>query len=275
MKAEAPLPRFRKPPVTEVVLGIQFQPILNPVHIGLYYEKVKDCFPKASVQPAPILPAFETFGAGGVMIPLPFPAFAGQTIGPRMWFISADDNQLIQLQSDRLLFNWRGGLQGTIYPRFEVVQKEFTNALDKLEALLEAEGKPLAVNQCEVTYINLILTSHTGVSFSEPDKIFRVWSDELGPEWHTALEDVAFTARYRLTDAAGNPFGRLIAALGAGLIGAEQSPAFQLDLTARGLPQGEGREGITAFQDKGHQAIVRYFASVTTPDMHTLWERYQ
>jgi uncharacterized protein (TIGR04255 family) len=175
-----------------------------------------------------------------------------------MWFMSADDNLLIQLQSDRLFFNWRGGLQGTTYPHFATVQKEFTIALDKLEVLLAAEGKALAVNQCEVTYINIILASH-----------------QLGPEWRTPLEDVSFTARYRLTDAVGNPFGRLIAALSAGLAGAEQSPSFQLELTARGLPQGEGRQGIAAFQDKGHQAIVRYFASVTTPDMHTLWERYQ
>jgi uncharacterized protein (TIGR04255 family) len=275
MNAETPLPRFKKPPVTEVVLGIQFQPVLSPVQIGLYYQTVKGGFPKANVQAASILPAFETFGEGVAMIPLPFPAFAAQTIGPRMWFMSADDNLLIQLQSDRLLFNWRGGLQGTAYPHFDAVQKEFTDALDKLDVLLAAEGKALAVNQCEVTYINLILTSHTGVTFSEPQKVFRVWSDQLGPEWCTPLEDVSFTARYRLTDAAGNPFGRLIAMLTAGLTGTQQSPAFQLELTARGLPQGEGREGIAAFHDKGHQAIVRYFASVTTPAMHTLWERYQ
>jgi uncharacterized protein (TIGR04255 family) len=75
MSADASLPRFRKPPVTEVVLGIQFQPVLIPVHIGLYYQTIKDWFPKATVQPAPVLPAFETFGVGGLTIPLPFPCF--------------------------------------------------------------------------------------------------------------------------------------------------------------------------------------------------------
>jgi len=273
MNAEVPLPRFRKPPVSEVVLGVQFAPILNPVHLGLYYQEVKARFPKITVQ-APILPAFETFGMTGPVSPLPFPAFAGATVGPRMWYTSADDNLLIQLQSDRLAFNWRGGVLGTPYPHFEVVQKEFTNALDKLEALMGAEDKSIAVNQCEVIYINPILTSSTGVSLSEPQKAFRVWSDQLGPEWQTPLEDLSFVARYRLNDEAGNPCGRLIVSMGSGLFG-DQSPGFQLDLTARGIPQGAGREGIAAFHDRGHEAIVRCFAAMTTPDVQKLWERYQ
>ncbi len=260
--------------MSEVALGVQFSPILNPVHLGLYYQKVKSRFPKMQVQP-PILPAFETFGTSGTGLPFGLPTFGGSAVvGPRMWFMSDDDNLLIQLQSDRLLFNWRGGVQGSPYPHFDAVQAQFTNALDTLETLVEGEKMSIVVNQCEVLYINPILTSNTGVSTSDPQKIFRVWGAELGPEWQEPLDDLSLSARYRLKDGAGNPFGRLTVAVASGLA-ADQSTAFQLELTARGLPQGAGREGIAAFHNRGHRAIVRCFAAITTPEMHKLWERYQ
>ena len=43
MDQQPSLPRFKKPPVSEVAIGIQFQaPILTPVHLGLYYQRIKD-----------------------------------------------------------------------------------------------------------------------------------------------------------------------------------------------------------------------------------------
>lgn len=267
MNDDAPLPRFRKPPVSEVALGVQFPSILNPVHLGLYYQKVKSRFPKIQMHP-PVLPVFETFGTSG-------PQFAfAHGMQPRMWFLSDDENFLIQLQSDRLLVNWRSGAQATPYPHFDAVQAVFTNALDELEAIVKAEKLSLAVNQCEVVYINPILTATTGVSLSEPQRIFRVCSSERGPEWQEPLEHISCNARYQLKDQAGTPYGRLTVTLASGAA-ADRSPAFQLDLTARGFPQGAGRDGIVAFHKQGHEAIVRCFAAITTPEMHTLWERYQ
>jgi uncharacterized protein (TIGR04255 family) len=53
MTIPPPLPRFRKPPVSEVAVGIQFSgPTLTPVHLGLYYQRVKARFPKVQVQPS-------------------------------------------------------------------------------------------------------------------------------------------------------------------------------------------------------------------------------
>jgi uncharacterized protein (TIGR04255 family) len=58
---QSPLPRFRNPPVSEVAIGVQFQaPVLNPVHLGLFYQSVKARFPKVAVQ-APLQPHEVTF----------------------------------------------------------------------------------------------------------------------------------------------------------------------------------------------------------------------
>ena len=269
MNDQSPLPRFRKPPISEVVVGVQFQaPALTPVHLGLYYQRVKARFPTAEVQP-PLPLAFETFGSP--MVPFPYP---GSVISPRMWFRSADDSSLIQLQSGRLFFNWRGGLNQNAYPHFDVVQSEFLKAFEELEALATSEGLgEVTINQCELIYVNPLPVSVTGVPVTEPHRIFRVWSDDCGEEWQESPEDISFNIRYRFNSKDGNPFGRLTAAL-ASVWTQDGSTAFQLEMTARGQPIGSGRAGMTAFHEHAHQAIVRCFTAITTPEMHQRWERY-
>jgi uncharacterized protein (TIGR04255 family) len=282
MSDETALPRFRKPPVSEVAVGVQFPTVLTPVHLGLYYQRIKAQFPKYQVLP-PVPPAFEIFGAASIT---PIVSFGVQMPGgfqPRMWFLSLDENSLIQLQSDRLIFNWRGGLRGNPYPHFDAVYEGFVKAFDELEALAEGESiGDIVVNQCEVVYVNALPIAKTGIPLSEPEKIFNVWADGRGAEWRQPLEDLSFTARYQLNDEQGNAFGRLTVALSSSsstpiLLGLPPQTAagFQLELTARGKPLGPGREGVTAFHDHGHQAIVRCFAAITTSKMHELWERYQ
>jgi uncharacterized protein (TIGR04255 family) len=278
---EAALPRFQKPPVSEVAVGVQFPTVLTPVYLGLYYQRIKARFPKYQVLP-PVPPAFEIFGAASITPIVSFGVQMPSGLQPRMWFLSQDENSLIQLQSDRLIFNWRGGLRGSPYPHFDAVYEEFVKAFDELGELAETEGiAGIVVNQCEVTYVNPLATANTGVPLSEPERIFRIWTDNRGAEWRQPLEDLSFTARYPLADEGSKPFGRLTVTLssyGPGPLysmAPQISPGFQLEMTARGIPKGTGRDGVAAFHDHAHRAIVRCFAAITTPTMHELWERYQ
>jgi uncharacterized protein (TIGR04255 family) len=275
MSDQSPLPRFKNPLVSEVAMGVQFQaPMLTPVHLGLFYQRIKARFPTVAVQ-APLQASFETFGSGP-MVQLTFPVLGSVApFQPRMWFVSADDASLIQLQSGRLFFNWRGGLQQNAYPHFDAVQSEFMKALDALEALSRNEQLgDVIINQCELIYVNPLPISVTDVPLSEPHRIFRIWSDACGEEWGEPPEDISFNIRYRFNDKDGTPFGRLTAALSSGWA-QDGSPAFHLVMTARGQPIGSGHAGITAFHEYAHQAIVRCFAAITTPEMHQRWGRYQ
>jgi uncharacterized protein (TIGR04255 family) len=273
MVDEIHLPRFRKPPVVEVAIGVQFPDVLNPVHLGLYYQKIKARFPKMQVVP-PLPAMFETFPLSAAD-PAPVAPVFFDTSRPRMWFTSQDDNLLLQIQSDKLIFNWRSGAQGSPYPHFDAIQPEFAQAYDALDILAKAEKIEITPNQCELVYVNSILTANTGVPLSEPQKIFSLWSDTRGPEWQEPLEDLSFNTRYQFTDESGNPFGRLSASLAAGWAAKEASPAYQLQMIARGQPRDPSYTGVAAFHDHAHKAIVRCFAAITTPEMHKLWERYQ
>jgi len=44
-------------------------------------------------------------------------------------------------------------------------------------------------------------------------------------------------------------------------------------LTVRGAPQTQDSNGVFGLLDKGHEAIVRGFTSITTAEMHKVWER--
>ena len=272
MAVQTPLPRFRKPPVSEVAVGVQFgTPTLNPVHLGLFYQRVRAKFPNIQVQP-PLSPASETFGPAPP-VPFAFPMIGA--LSPRLWFVSDDDTSLIQLQADRLIFNWRSGAEHSSYPHFDAVRTAFLSALDDLEAVASSENLgDVAVNQCEVIYVNPLPTVATGVLASMPERVLRTWNRNPGKEWEEPLEDLSFNARYRLEDADGQPFGRLTVGLTSGW-GSDGSPVFQLGLTARGVPRGAGRDGVIAFHEYAHQAIVRCFTGLTTPEMHERWERYQ
>ena len=87
----ADLPDFTDPPVTEVVLGVQFNSIehfLAP-HVGLLWQALTPDFPYAEEHP-PVGPAFETFGENPQIVSgLEFglPAIFGM---PRSFFINRD-----------------------------------------------------------------------------------------------------------------------------------------------------------------------------------------
>ncbi|MEN8132936.1 MAG: TIGR04255 family protein [Pseudomonadota bacterium] len=88
--------RFKKPPINEVVMSTYFNPLIHGLrneHIGLFWHSVKETFPYVSQHPP----------VGGMDITM------GQDIFPmpRYWMIAADDINLIQIQKNAFMFNWR------------------------------------------------------------------------------------------------------------------------------------------------------------------------
>src|SRR5688572_27284950 len=100
------LPDYKNPPVVEVVLSVQFDPLnrLNVAHIGLLWSKFKDRLP-LTTERQPIAPIFETFGLPtALQIET---TFTQRVPIPRVWFFNQETTDLIQIQQDRLLRNWR------------------------------------------------------------------------------------------------------------------------------------------------------------------------
>ena len=75
----------------------------------------------------------------------------------RVHFINREKTQLLQVQRDRFLHNWRKVGDGDSYPRFERMIETFESGLRKFIAMIDREGLgPIVPNQCEVSYFNQI-----------------------------------------------------------------------------------------------------------------------
>jgi uncharacterized protein (TIGR04255 family) len=272
----ADLPDFRAPPVTEVVLGVQFNTLdrfLSP-HLGLVWDRFRSQFPLVEEQP-PLAPVFETFG--------PYPQFMptiGIQIGagapmPRVFFINPDRTQLLQIQRDRFLHNWRKVGEGDSYPRFERMLANFRTGLQALvEVITEAGLGAVVPNQCEVSYINQICVPEGGDVFGVIESLFNQQAAQFALNDLGRPEDLRFLLRYVIRDSSDVPTGRLIVVAEPALR-PDGAAVIQLTLTARGKPVSADLEGAMDFLERGRIHVVRTFTELTSDTMHRSWERTQ
>jgi uncharacterized protein (TIGR04255 family) len=268
----ADLPDYANPPITEVVLGVQFNSVagfLSP-HLGLIWEAFKTDFPHVEEHP-PLTPTFEIFGPNPNVVDFLSTPF--QTGMSRVFFVNTDRTQLLQVQRDRFLHNWRKVGEGDRYPRFEGMLSTFEAGMEKVARVLDGANLGAIVpNQCEVTYINQIPVGETQ-PFDTIEQIFgsamsNLTLDDLGNP-----EDTRFLLRYVLRkDEGDDPMGRLIVTAEPGRL-ANGKTVLQLTLTARGVPGTSDIEGVSRFLQRGRLHIVRAFTKLTSEKMQKDWGR--
>ena len=270
------LPDFAQPPVSEVVLGVQFEriPQFLTVHSGFLWHKFRTEFPKVQQQP-PLEPTFETFGtrqnAGGVELRFS----SGPPPIPRLWFLNEDDSELIQFQPDRFLHNWRKRGDSGSYPRYEKIKDRFLNELEILQAFLSSENLgELKPNQIEVTYVNHIISPDGEDLCSNPSKVFNFFGDSVTSDSFGNFENGQFQLRFTLQNAERGPFGRLYVDAQPGWT-REEKPVIILTITAKGAPTEPTIEAASDFMDFGREKIVQGFDELTTAEMHERWGKAQ
>jgi uncharacterized protein (TIGR04255 family) len=264
------LPDFAQPPVVEVALGVQFDPVSRldgPAIARFWFEEVRDQFP--DWMEAPALPsAIEWFG-----IPAqPRMTFRlGQgAIANRAVFQDASKTGLVQLQQDRFVRNWRKIGTGDSYPRYETIRESFLSGVSQLRRFLARhELGDLAPNQCEVTYVNHVPVGEVG-KLGQVSSVLAPWSGRFSDTWLSAPETVEVATHHQIV-VNGAPVGRLHVSLQPGYVGSDA--VFVLTLTARGRPSGTSDSDVVEFLDLGREQIVRGFTSVTSSEMHAKWGR--
>jgi uncharacterized protein (TIGR04255 family) len=188
---------------------------------------------------------------------------------PRCWFISADKTQVIQVQPERFLRNWRRVEGGEVYPRFRGLARAFRQDWERFSSFVNEENLgPLNVNQCELSYINMI---EREAGWNELGKLDEVFPGLLRPRnphgFLPTPESLSWQARYKFPDGRG----RLHVVLEPVFRGRDLKLVVSLNLTARGAPAGGSVEQIFAWFDLAHEWIVRGFAELTGPKAHALW----
>lgn len=263
---------FTEAPVVEVALSVQFESLnkMRAVHLGLLWQEFRSAGFSKSEEHPPIEPIRESFqGPAAPSIRLKLEMFEKPPV-PRIWYVNSDGSELIQVQPDRFVRNWRK-TESNDYPRYKHVRREFINNYKTFENFVEQEelGSLNAV-QCEVTYVNHVHLDSIGFEHSNAHKILKPWSGEYSDDFLSYPEDVTISARHVILKDE-KKIGRLHIKLAPAFTRDKGEPIFILTMVARGTPLSTNLNGILEFFDLGRLWIVKGFKSVTTNEMHKNW----
>ena len=279
MRNRLPYPDFESPPVVEVALAVQFERLggFRYTHLGLLWQRFAHAFPHVEDH-APLDQLVETFGVPGGRR-LGVQLISGDTPpAVRSWFLNEARTELLQLQPDRLVHNWRkvgSGVQDDHpYPRYEHIREQFSGELEIFcEFVKEFQLGNFSSNQCEITYINHLFAEDGWNAHNEVDTIISAFKANCRNLSGLAMENTRFDMRYIIQDSEKNPTGRLHVSFQPAFRKTDNKPMFVLTLVARGRPDEASSDGIMRFLDHGRSLIVRGFTELTTPHMHTVWGR--
>lgn len=265
------LPKYDEPPVVETVLGVQFAPLpgFSAAHAGWFWRTyLGDDWPTVS-EAAPLVEAYERFGGERQWRPKGVMQISGERQPPRLQFVSRDDERMVQLQGDRLHYNWRKREEG--YPSYQQLLPVFLSTLkDYITFCEDANLGKILPNQWEITYVNHIPQGELWESGTDWSKLFpgfyrpaqgiaQLHFENGGANWHFVI---------------GDNLGRLHIQLEHGRLGAPTaSEAILLTLTARGPVDLDKGQELGRGLDFGHASIVRAFTEMTAPNAHKVWER--
>jgi uncharacterized protein (TIGR04255 family) len=262
------LPDFDNPPVVETVLSVQFEPLplVQAAHLGLLWSEYRAAFPKTEERPA-LEPVIEQFPENpAARVGLKFQALESFPT-PRIWFANDQGSEMIQVQNDRFVKNWRKEGESHQYPHYdETIRPHFDRDYGIFLAFLEKNqlGTP-HVNQCEVTYVNHILAGEGWEHYGDVDRIFTFWrSTDLLPPGPP--EDLRLHTRFVIPGKDGQPIGRLHVDVQPAIRTSDNRPMYLLHLTAR----GQVGDAVDFF-DIGREWIVTTFKRLTTNSMHNIW----
>ncbi len=260
------LPNFTNPPLDEVVLGVQFAHVPDYSSLDSHgiWELFKGDFPKKQEQPL-LEPKFETFGGANIQPGVQFQV-GGPPVGSRFWFLSDDENHLLQFQRDRFFVNWRNRPSSQEYPRFEGVSDIFENNLLVLSKhFAKVFNYTLDINQAEISYINIIPVDE----FSDAGKWFSLWNSEA---LNIESLNTSFNEVIRGHDEM--PFARLTHDIQSVFTVDGSKKGYRLSLSFRGKPEKNDIEAAMKFLKLGREKIVTRFCEITTGKAHKFWGKF-
>lgn len=152
---------FTSPPVVEVVAGVSFTGVnaeAGALLAAFWKENLRHDYPALQQQP-PYSPPVEQFRSSVEPLSLSLD-FGAVFPFARLWALSQDENELLQLQPGWFACNWRKVNPDDEYDRWPRRRDAFAKTFDHLSQLLVEEGvaEP-KIQQCEVSYINHITAS--------------------------------------------------------------------------------------------------------------------
>ena len=123
--------------------------------------------------------------------------------------LNDDGSELVQIQQDRFVRNWRKRDDEDQYPRYSSLRESFKKDLEVFCRLVEEEGwGSVQANQCEVTYVNVMPSGEGWQEYCELDKVLTVFSRGCLDDQLQKPEEASLSMQYLLIED-DQPVGRL------------------------------------------------------------------
>jgi uncharacterized protein (TIGR04255 family) len=267
----ADTPKFDRPPVIETVLGVQFKPLarLSVADIGRFQIELESRGFSTVQQQQRLEHVIEQKGARASFWTAQI-MLAPLADMPRIWFLSeptAEGQQLVQLQNDRLIQNWRRkSVDQDTYPSYSSNRAEFGQTLEVFRKFVESRQLgSLVADQCELVYVNQIPFASAKDAFQQcfGISLSTLTLNNAGSD----MERMQFSAAYWCDAVSGRVH---IEANSASIIGTTGN-TIDLRITARGAPTGSDSNEILDWMDAGHHLVVNTFKDITSETMHQKW----
>ncbi len=258
-------PQYAKPPIVELVLGVQFDSIpgFTTAHSGWFWREYLGADWKVSE--GQLVPEqTEVFGG---LTPSRLAFQLSQNAASRLLVENASGNRLLQLQHSRLHYNWRK--KDEEYPHFGLVYDEFDRFFTAFKNFVDVAGlKPVVGNQWEVTYVDIIPSGELWNNVGDFNDVLP----GLFPA-HTELdgllpETFAVERAYEITPQRG----RLHVAVNLAFVAGEKVPALLVNMTARGPIAADSPTSLRDHMEIGHIAAGEAFARLTSDKAKCFWE---
>ncbi len=257
-----PQVEFDERPPIEMVAGIRFVPAsgLRLFALSGLVEKWEKLYPNVR-EVDPLLDWFEP----GLPDPLHF------TVGHpfRLWFLDESEQELVQLQADRLLVNWRM-LDGGAYPGYPHIKERLLERLDGVNEFLQLQQtNPVQVVGAEISCINSV--SVNGRSGGALERVLRPWQrDPLG---QLGMPDFATcTLAYSVAISCSDAPGQLVVEAKPNRTAAGHS-TMSLSLTFRSVVKPAA--SIGTYLDEMHRHIISGFLGLTPEELQQDWGRHR
>jgi len=247
--------RFKNSPINELVIATYFNPplfALRSEHAGLFWSRIRNDFP-AVEQQAPVGGA-ETFeNLSGEFFPM-----------PRFWFVAEDKANLLQLQKNAFMFNWRR--RDAEYPHFA---ENLKPAFDKYFTIFEDFAREdvgvdkINIDLCELTYINAIEACEY---WKGPQDTARIVPDftipNIGIEARPAL---AFNCTY--VYAISSDLQLRVSIRNGEAAERPGTPVLVLEIKAIGRLGQVGKSIADCWFERAHDAIISCFVGMTSEEI--------
>lgn len=253
---ERPTIKYENPPINEIVCGIRFDSIkqLRSGHLGILWQKFRPDFPK--IEDQNLVGPVST--EDSEKVPL-----------PRVWFIHKNENELIQVQYNRFLHNWRKRQSDDEYPGYKKVIENFEKYLFRFqEFLVEENLGDLAIKEYELSYVDLIPRGHGWKNFGDLGEVFPNLLSSTG---HNLLTTSVKSINWQTILDLPNNQGQLRLALRSATRNSDNHRLLHIEFNAHG---NRPDESMQTWFDISHNAITELFSNLVNDEIQeTFWGR--